>query len=306
MYRTVFVPLDGSSFAEDALPMALAIARRADALLHVAHVHVPVASLYTGNDLAADAPLDLQVWEQEHVYLQEIVKRLKRVSRLRVTSTLLDGPIAESLAEQAVAAEADLIVMTTHGRGPLSRFWLGSVADKLVRLAPMPLLLVRPTDGAPNLSEEPLPRHILIPLDGSELAEQILEPALALGRLADADYTLMGVIESARVPDYAIAGHMWEEQRDMAVTPQETKIQNYLDGVAERLRGRSLHVKAHVILNKPTAAAILEEARRHSRGLIALATHGRRGFKRMLLGSIADKVIRGAAPPVLVHRPLNP
>jgi nucleotide-binding universal stress UspA family protein len=305
MYRTIFVPLDGSPFAEHALPLALSIARRADAVLHVARVHVPVAPLYTGNELAADAPLDFQVWEQEHVYLQEVVKRLKGPARLRVTSTLLDGPIAESLAEQAVAAESDLLVMTTHGRGPLSRFWLGSVADKLVRLAPMPLLLLRPPEEPPDPSQEPLPRHILIPLDGSELAEQVLEPALALGRLAQADYTLLGVIESALVPEYAIAGHLLEEREDVATPPQQMKVQAYLNRVADRLRGRSLHVKTRVLLNQP-AAAILQEAHRHPGGLIALATHGRRGLKRMLLGSIADKVIRGATSPVLVYRPPNP
>jgi nucleotide-binding universal stress UspA family protein len=306
MYRTIFVPLDGSPFAEQALPLALGLARRAEAVLHVAHVHVPVAPLYAGNELAADAPLDFQVWEQEYVYVQEVVKRLKAVARLRVTSTVLDGPIAESLAEQAVAADADLLVMTTHGRGPLSRFWLGSVADKLVRLAPMPLLLLRPPEGPPDLSQEPLPRRILIPLDGSELAEQVLEPALALGRLAQADYTLLGVIESASVPEYAIAGHLLEEREDVAILPQQAKVQAYLDRVADRLRGRSLHVQTRVIRNQPPAVAILKEAHRHPGGLIALATHGRRGLKRMLLGSIADKVIRGATPPVLVYRPPNP
>jgi nucleotide-binding universal stress UspA family protein len=305
MYRTVFVPLDGSPFAEHALPLALSIARQADAVVHVAHVHVPVAPLYTGNELAADAPLDFQVWEQEHLYLQEIMRRIKGVARLRVASTLLDGPIAESLAEQAVVAETDLIVMTTHGRGPLSRLWLGSVADKLIRLAPMPLLLLRPPEGAPDLSQEPLPRHILVPLDGTELAEQILEPALTLGRLAHADFSLLGVIEAARVPEYAIAGHLVEENDGTAGLPQQAKVQAYLDQVARRLRNESLKVKTRVILNQPAPAAILAEASRQAGGLIALATHGRRGLDRMLLGSVADKVIRGAAPPVLVYRPPN-
>jgi nucleotide-binding universal stress UspA family protein len=306
MHSAIFVPLDGSPFAEHALPLALGIARRAEAVLHVAHVHVPVAALYTGNELAADAPLDFQVWEQEHVYLQEVVKRLKGVGRLRVTSTLLDGPVAESLAEQAVAAEANLLVMTTHGRGPFSRVWLGSVADRLVRLAPMPLLLLRPPDGPPDLSEEPLPQHILIPLDGSALAEQVLEPALALGRLAQADYTLLAVIEAALVPEYAIAGHLQEEREGAAAWPRQAKVQAYLDQVAARLRGHSSHVKTRLILNQLPAAAILQEAHRHPRQLIALATHGRRGLNRMLLGSVADKVIRGTSAPVLVYRPPNP
>ena len=83
--------------------------------------------------------------------------------------------------------------MTTHGRGPLTRFWLGSVADELVRRASVPLLLVRPHEGVPDLAQEPILQHLLIPLDGSELAEQVLEPAVALGTLMAADYSLLRI-----------------------------------------------------------------------------------------------------------------
>jgi nucleotide-binding universal stress UspA family protein len=86
------------------------------------------------------------------------------------------------------------VAMSTHGRGPLSRFWLGSVADALMRRLPVPLLLVRPQEGAPDLSEEPPLRRILIPLDGSALAEEVLAPALALGGLVGAEYTLLWVV----------------------------------------------------------------------------------------------------------------
>ena len=89
-------------------------------------------------------------------------------------------------------------MMTTHGHGPLSRFWLGSVADEMVRRATTPILLVRPHEKAIDLAAEPVLRHILIPLDGSALAEQVLGPAAALGSLLQCDdYTLLRVYRLA-------------------------------------------------------------------------------------------------------------
>jgi nucleotide-binding universal stress UspA family protein len=101
--------------------------------------------------------------------------------------TLLDGPVAEAIAAYAETHRVDLVVMTTHGRGLLSRAWLGSVADRLVRQLPMPMLLVRPHETDPaDITNPPSINHVLIPLDGSELSECIVPHALALGRLMGA------------------------------------------------------------------------------------------------------------------------
>ena len=94
-----------------------------------------------------------------------------------VTSSLLEGEVVPSFLAHTAETKPDLVVMTTHGRGPLGRFWLGSVADELARVLPVPLLLVRPqAEAEPDLETEPPLRQILIPLDGSKLAEQILGP----------------------------------------------------------------------------------------------------------------------------------
>ena len=85
--------------------------------------------------------------------------------------------------------------MTTHGRGPLARAWLGSVADELVRKTPIPILLTRPQEAKPVLDQAPVLRRVLIPLDGSSFAEQAMDPALALGSLTEAEYILVRVIE---------------------------------------------------------------------------------------------------------------
>src|SRR5438067_676921 len=116
-----------------------------------------------------------------------------RSGERRIPATRLDAWSAGGM--RFAFDGADLVVMTTHGRGPLGRLWLGSVADALVRDLAMPLLLVRPQETAPDFKREPLLKHLLLPLDGSPLAEQMLEPAVALGTLMEADYTLLRVIK---------------------------------------------------------------------------------------------------------------
>jgi nucleotide-binding universal stress UspA family protein len=298
MYRSLLVPLDGSPTGEHALPAALGIARRARASLQVASVHVPAIGAFRGTEPAWDNQVDTAIREKEQAYLEGVVKRLEAAG-VGVSSALLDGPIATALHEQATTVGADLIVMTTHGRGPLTRFWLGSVADSLIRQATMPVLVVRPHHGAADLNAPAAWAHVLIPLDGSERAESILEPAIALGTLMDADYTLMLAIEPIIVGELSAVGASFDP--DFLESVQKDA-QSYLDQVAARLRTRSLRVDTRVVFSLPAAAAILEEAAVKPGTLIALETHGRGGLGRLLLGSVADKVLRGASAPVLVHR----
>ena len=302
MYRTILVPLDGSAFAEHALPLAVSIARRAGATLRLVRVHVPAATLYRNSDLAANLDLDALVRDEERPYLDHVSGRIAQVCGLRPDVALLDGRVADVLYEQGVSAGVDLVVMATHGRGPLSRLWLGSVADELVRRLPTPLLLVRPGETAPDLAHPPAMRHVLIPLDGSALAEDILEPALELGRLMQTDYTLLRVIEPVIVPDARLGGNAVSGLDPVLLQAIQSEAQDYLERVAERLRSSSVHVQTRVVTNRWAAGAILEEAGSGATQLIALATHGRRGLGRLLLGSVADKVVRGASVPVLLRR----
>jgi nucleotide-binding universal stress UspA family protein len=258
-----------------------------------------------GSDLPSDMALDGAIRAQERSYLDRTVQRLERFPNLSVSSALLDGPVVDALADYARCGRADLIVMTTHGRGPLSRFWLGSVADNLMRLVSQPLLLTRPQEPAPDLKTQPVLRHVWIPLDGSELAEQILGPALALGKLAQADYTLLRVVEPVILPDYHFAGNVASGVDPEMLRKLRSEAQDYLNRVADRLRDQGNQVQTRVVLNRPAADAILEEVHAHAGSVIAVATHGRGGIARLLLGSVADKVVRGATVPVLIQRPLN-
>jgi nucleotide-binding universal stress UspA family protein len=147
--------------------------------------------------------------------------------------------------------------------------------------------------------------HVLIPLDGSARAEGILDPALELGRLLGADFTLLRVIEPVILPDARLGGNAVSGLNPDLLQALQSEAQAYLERIAEQLRARSARVQTRVVSNRWAAGAILEEAGAHAMYLIALATHGRGGVARLLLGSVADKVVRGASVPVLLWRSLG-
>jgi nucleotide-binding universal stress UspA family protein len=181
--------------------------------------------------------------------------------------------------------------------------WMGSIADTLVRRLPMPVLLTRPHDQALDLLEEVHDQaftHVLIPLDGSALAEEILEPALTLGTPFDATYTLVQAI-TPPVLGYAPAAQAVALD-DQILEQWRTAAREYLDRLAQRLRGQGLQVDTRILIGSP-AMSILDYVYDHNVDLVAMTTHGRSGVARMLLGSVADKVVRGAGVPVLLRRP---
>jgi nucleotide-binding universal stress UspA family protein len=303
------VPLDGSAFGEHALPLAMSIARRAGASVQLVHVHQVVSPVVMGVALPDHSEPALR--DLERAYLETMTKRLEAAAPVPVSLALLEGDaVADVLRQQAEALPADLIVLCTHGRGALARFWLGSVADELVRHCHVPMLLVRPQDQPADLTREPVPKNILLPLDGTALAEQMIEPALELGRLMDASFALLRVVKPVTQPSYTpeqvmvgdtLTSLLEEIEAQQKRATEEAR--TYLEGVAGKLRGRGLSVTAHVIVEEAPAVGILREAQALGTDLIALATHGRRGLSRLLLGSVADKVVRGSTAPVLVQKP---
>jgi nucleotide-binding universal stress UspA family protein len=311
MYRSILVPLDGSTFSEYALPLAREVARRTGASLQLLHVIPPFPIIDAGGPLLADADLMAHFQAQARAYLEGLLRRLGGPAAVSAAPAVREGEVVTQVKDYAARAGADLVVMATHGRGPLARFWLGSVADELVRQLPLPLLLVRPRETAPDLTHAPDLRRVLLPLDGSPLAERILDPAVALGGTG-ATYTLLRVVKPALLPAYAPEGRpLGQEVEGLLDRIQEIQkrlladAEEYLAGVAGRLRARGLQVQTQVAVEEQPAVAILREASEGRAGLIALETHGRHGLARLFLGSVADKVVRGASVPVLVHRCLE-
>jgi nucleotide-binding universal stress UspA family protein len=310
MYRSVLVPLDGSSFGEQALPLAAGIARRAKAALQLVHVATPLDVAYAEALLVPDPELEYALEKRQRGYLEQTAKRAESFAQLPVSTVLLRGEVASSIQLHAVGEKVDLVVMTTHGRGALARFWLGSVADELVRHLTIPILLVRPQEGEPIWQHEPVPKHILLPLDGTPLAEQILEPAIALGGLTGAEYTLLRAIKPVLPTGPLPGGESLGERAEKLLTRIQAtherlarEAHGYLEQVARRLRACGLRVQTRVLVEEQPGRAILVTIAPAAIDLIALATHGRRSLSRWVLGSVADKVIRGSAVPVLVQRP---
>jgi nucleotide-binding universal stress UspA family protein len=297
MARLIIVPLDGSPLAELALPMAFKVARAWNADIELVTVHEPIPMPALGYGLEA-MPME---WAQE--YLAEVVGRIKDKVGLDVTSTVLVGSPAEALERHAHSREADLVVMTSHGRGLLSGVWLGSVTDRFIRHASSPVLIVRPQEGEePDLSKEISFDHILIPMDGSEEGDSILTPALELGKAGDSDFALMHV--SGITEEYASGLVPFGVLIDPKTMEQERKkAKEDIDARIERLRGEGVEATGHLVLNNSPSNGVLEFAAEHDIDLIAMATHGRGRVARLVLGSVTDKVLRGTHLPVLIYRP---
>ena len=298
MSARILVPLDGSAFAESALPVALAVGRRSGGAIELVAVQEPAPPFaYEEWELAS------RDWSES--YLAEAARRAREASGVEVTTTVLRGRVADALARRTVESDADLVVMATHGRGALTRAWLGSVADSFVRHTDRPVLLVRPDDEEeqpPDPAGNWALGHVLIALDGSDLSRAIVGPAVRLGSLFDARYTLLRVVMFPVELASPYLPHTVQMNRDV-VEEARAAAQRDLEGLAEELRGKGLRVEADVEVDGQAAHAILDQARELGAHLIALATHGRGGVTRAVLGSTADKVIRGAHRPVLVLRP---
>jgi nucleotide-binding universal stress UspA family protein len=299
MCRSILVPLDGSVFGEHALPYALGLARRAGAALHLAHVHV-LARVPALEGLTPYPLHDGSTYDDDGARRADELAYLERL-RLRLQPPgacgyhHLEGPVADRLEECGRAVGADFVVMTTHGRTGMSRAWLGSVADELVRRTCLPVLLVRPTAQRPELRVPRSCRRILVPLDGSPLAEQALAPALELGAAGATEVVLVRVI--ARRP--GLAG---VRARGGEAALRRAVAETYLAGIAAHVRDRGFACRVVVAAADP-ASGILAAARRLDVDAIALATHGRGGLSRLLMGSVADRVLRAANLPILLYRP---
>lgn len=293
-YREVMVPLDGSAFAEQALPYAEAVARRTGARLVLVRVHELLPEV---DGMALDPQLDEEFRERSREYLGRVADVVASRGEVRVHTRLLVGRAATMLERAAWEGEVDMVVMSTHGRGGFERAWLGSVADEVVRRLEVPVLLVRPRDGG-DPSRRPSFDRILVALDGSILSEQILPHAAALGLPGRTHYTLLRVVP----PELVVGGHVFRLDEERARELVQ-KAEAYLHGVARALGPRAAEVRTLATKHVAPAAAILDAAREDDAELIAMTTHGYGGLKRLLLGSTADKVVRAAETPVLLFRP---
>lgn len=303
MFKKILVPLDRSVFAEQAVGQAALLARRAKAEIDLVMVHVPFP--FAG---FSDQPWDDKEAAGEATYLAAIQAELRSGAGVPATYAVLHGEPADHIRLRAIDIGADLIVMTTHGRTGLSRLWLGSVADSVVRHSPVPVLMLRPTkSGRGRATARHSFSRILVPLDGSALAAGAIGPAADLARATGAALILLRVVlplplMSAYDPATPFAYQPMVAD-ETATEDAAAEARRTIDAVASRLRDdTALDVSAEVVVDSRVAEAIVRFAQTHDIDVIAMSTHGR-SATRWLLGSVADKVLRGSGLPVLLRRP---
>jgi nucleotide-binding universal stress UspA family protein len=215
-----------------------------------------------------------------------------------ITADVEQGPIADILAGYAKRNDVDLIVISSHGRRGIARLSLGSVTDSLIRGTTIPVLVVKPKASylTPETGKEF--RHIVVPLDGSSLAEQILKRIIPLAKLEEAEITLVHVLvpgEDAYDNEEGRKLPWWEKRVAGA--------QAYLSRRACEVRAHGVSATVEVVIGEKVAESITDYARREGADLIAIATHGRGGLARVLRGSVADGVTKLAMSSILVFHP---
>jgi len=301
MYKVIMVPTDGSGFDREAIRVALRVAERSNAKVRLVRV-LESDSFFGTTPEARWTPQSAEIGRSERTTalseLYALAAECRSEFKPDITVDLHGGPVADVLQGYARRHDVDLIVMSTHGRTGVSRLSLGSVTDSLIRHTSIPVLVVKAPESYLNPHLEHGFRKIVVPLDGSTLAEQILPRVLTLAKLADAEVSLLQVLiprsySQKEIPDTDLP--WWD--KDVSVA------QAYLFRIASRLRRNGLTVTTDIVIGENAALAIGDFASREKADLIAIATHGRGGLARMLRGSVADAIMHSGKMSMLVLKP---
>lgn len=309
----VLVPLDGSDKDERAIPAAAAFADLAGSDLRLISVFdTPVESLSTraGTMGVKDAALEVRGDLERNV--RGIADRLIADTGRPVTAEVAEGfDVAGVLVARAGEPSTELVVMATRAAGALGRAVRGSVADRVMRESPRPVVLVPPGSVDTRGKQLQLER-VLVPLDGSAFALSAVDQLLELRGGSELEYVLLEVVTSgfvdvsppglAGLADYAAIPEAYSGLSDIAQA--RAAAEERLNGVADRLRAQGApSVRVRVVEAAEPAAAITRAVREELVDFIAMSTRGSSGLKRFVLGSVAEKVVRESAVPVLLVTP---
>lgn len=299
MIRKILMPLDGSLLAEHAIEPGLRLAEVAGATLILVGAVVPTnflvpdAFVMGGYGLAWPNQSEDRARAAFTSYFKQFRKDHASPERPIVIEVAENDP-ATAIVELAETHQADLIVMSSHGYSGLTRFVMGSVAERVLHGAPCPVLIKRGTT--------PL-KHMLIPLDGSPLSEGVLETALTVARGLGCRVTLFEAIEPLSLAEMEILEDMERGMGSAFQQEQQDRVRDYLHEIAKTQTG-ALGEVTRVVVHGPPAETILEYARTHAVDLIAMSTHGRTGLQRWMYGSVTEKVLRAATDcSMLIARP---
>ncbi len=319
MFRHIVIPLDGSPRAEEALPVAARLARASGGQLTLLRVVPPAFELDMHTmPLAKSAKLALEEEiARANDYLAEIASS-EKLEGINIRTEALSGPAAKTILLFASLQHVDLIVMCSRGVTGLKRWVLGSVAEKVARHSSIPVLVLH-EDGPKLTTPHETPTHpvcLLVPLDGSTLAEAALTPAVqlcaALAMPARGALHLCQVLRLMPVQ---------EEENEQIARMNEQAIADakaYLQTITQRLQqgeaaSFGLTVSASAIVHTDVAETLIRVAE-HGEGLeasekfdacdaISMATHGGSNLAYWVMGSVTERILHGSKLPLLIVRP---
>jgi nucleotide-binding universal stress UspA family protein len=300
MFKTVLLPIDGSALSARAVPFALQLARSADTRLIVVRAYLPsddsLPSRIHYPEKSRDERLEIDLNRAQAEFQSEVDSLRERACP--VEPYFVEGAAADVIFETARKAQANLILMSTHGRGGFGRWLYGSVADEVIRRVPVPVLLVSPVCGSDWTHTKAT--RVLVPLDGSDLAAEVLQSATDLAAsLGGAEMMLLAIVEPpvGVYPDAEVQV-VSDPVRDQA------QAMEYLETVAAKLASSAPGSVTRRVAFGDAALTIASVARETEVDAIAMATHGRGGLARLALGSVATRTLQLANMPVLVYRPV--
>ena len=302
MYKLIMVPTERPETEKAAISIAIRLAQSFNSELHLVRVEDPPVIV----DPATVPPVLLITEETvrdarlaRRRMLEAFGAECAELGKITVTTALENGQVGPTLRDYAEASRAELIVMSSHTRGKVQRMTLGSVTDYLIRNTHVPVLVAREPLPSPGAAGEVFSR-IVVPLDGSTLAEEILPTVAELASRFQSTVLLLHVLTPVTYAQQRIMqpGFPWWDG-DIA------SAQAYLDDAAAYFRERSLTVATDVVLGDDIPAAIVDYSIRKSADLVAIATRGLGGISRLVFGTVADEVTRKSPKSVLVFHPVH-
>jgi nucleotide-binding universal stress UspA family protein len=298
MYSKILIPLDGSQTAEKVLPYARYLAGKFKIPVELLAV-VDIAEMAT--HISADSArfLDTMIengMRSSESYLQGIAATFPGA---KVDCTVEKGRAEETIIEKGETDKAVLIAMATHGRSGLNRFLLGSVAEKVLRGAANPLLLVRATEQA-KVDGTAGFKTVIVPLDGSELAESVLPTVTHAAKALDLEVLLFRAYRTAYIADAGDDGY--GANYDDLIAGVRDEANGYLAKKVAELKKLGLEKVSSMSAEGFAGDEIIGLGRKTPEGLIAMCSHGRSGLKRWVLGSVTETVVRHTVDPMLVLR----
>jgi nucleotide-binding universal stress UspA family protein len=295
MYDTILLPTDGSDHALRAAEHGLALARRYEATAHIVTV-VDVqraAGMFSAGGIDREFVDRLEAMGEEHLRTIEAITRESDDVRAEVVRGEPWKSPSAGVLQYADDHGIDMIAMGTHGRTGVRRALAGSVTERVVRLADVPVLTVGATDRATVDDYE----RILVPTDGSEHAAAAIDHALSIARTYDASVHTLFVVDIGQIATASDAGLAPQLIDDL-----EARGEKATAAIATQVREAGFDAVTEVREGFP-AKAVLEYATDHDIDMIVMGTHGRTGLDRVLIGSTAARVLRRAELPVLTVKP---